>query len=69
MTDKSTLVLQSCTVPLAAEDGYCSDTRVQCCDDCNAVIGVKVEQEEPIAISYSAIKDELEVSPQTFKQL
>jgi hypothetical protein len=62
------LVLQSCTVPLTAEDVYCSDTSVQCCDDSNAVISIKIEQEEPVPISFSSIKDEPEVSLQTFQQ-
>jgi hypothetical protein len=62
MTDRNTLVLQSCTVQLTTEDGYGSDTSVQCCDDSNAVISIKIEQEEPIALSFSAIKDEPEVS-------
>ena len=43
-------------------------------DDSNEVISVKIEREEicikeevePIAISCSSIKDEREVSPQTF---
>jgi hypothetical protein len=68
MTDKNTLVLQSCTVQLTTEDGYCSDTSVQCCDDSNAVISIKIEPEEPIALSFSSIKVEPEVSPQTFQQ-
>jgi hypothetical protein len=68
MTDRNTLVLQSCTVPLTAEHGYCSDTSVQCSEDSSAVISIKIEQEEPIAISFSPIKDEPEVSLQTFQQ-
>jgi len=48
---------------------------VQSCDDSNEVISIKIEEEqeicirqedEPIAISFSSIKDEPEVSPQTF---
>jgi hypothetical protein len=67
MTDKNTFVLQSCTVPLTVEHGLCGETSVQCCDDSNAIIGIKIEQEEPIAISFSSIKDEPEVSLQTFQ--
>jgi hypothetical protein len=67
MTDKNTFVLQSCTVPLTVEHGLCRETGVQCCGDCNAVISIKIEQEEPIPISYSSIKDEPEVSLQTFQ--
>jgi hypothetical protein len=62
MTDTNKFVLQSCTVQLTTEDGYCSDSSVQCCDDSNAVISIKIEPEEPIAISFSSIKDEPEVS-------
>jgi hypothetical protein len=68
MTNKNTFVLQSCTVPLTVEHGLCSETGVQCCDDCNAVISIKIEQEEPITISFSSVKDEPEVSQQTFQQ-
>jgi uncharacterized membrane protein len=63
------LVLQSCTVPLTAEHGFSNDTSVQFSDDSSAVIRVKIEQEEPIAISFSPTKDEPEVSLQTFQQL
>jgi len=76
MTDKNTLVLQSCTVALRAEHGLCSETSVQSSDDSNEVITVKIvgeavhikEEVEPIALSFSSIKDEPEVSPQTFQQ-
>ena len=76
MTDKNTLVLQSCTVALRAEHGLCRETSVQSSDDSNEVITVKVvgeavhikEEVEPIALSFSSIKDEPEVSPQTFHQ-
>jgi hypothetical protein len=68
VTDKNTFVLQSCTVPLTVDHGLCSETDVQCLDDSNAVISIKIEQEEPIAVSYSSIKDEPEVSPQIFQQ-
>jgi len=76
MTDNGTLVLQSCTVALSAEHGSCSETSVQSSDDSNEVITVKIvgeavhikEEVEPIALSFSSIKDEPEVSPQTFHQ-
>jgi hypothetical protein len=76
MTDKNTVVLQSCTVALRAEHGLCSETSVQSSDDSNEVIAIKIvgevvrikEEDEPIAISFSTIKDEPEVSPQTFHQ-
>jgi hypothetical protein len=38
---------------------------VQCHDDSNAVISIKIEQEEPIDISFSSIKDEPDVSEST----
>jgi hypothetical protein len=74
MTDKNTLVLQSCTVALSDERGLCSETSVPSCGDGNEVITLKIvgdvvrikEEVEPIALSFSSIKDEPEVSPQTF---
>ena len=76
MTDNGTLVLQSCTVTLRAEHGLCSKTSVQSSDDSNEVIAIKIvgeavcikQEVEPIAISFSSIKEEPEVSPQTFHQ-
>jgi len=76
MTDKNMFVLQSCTVALSVEHGLCSETSVQSADDSNEVITIKIvgdvvhikEEEEPIAISFSSVKDEPEVSPQTFHQ-
>ena len=76
MSDKNTLVLQSCTVALRAEHGLCSKTSVQSSDDSNEVIAIKIvgeavcikQEVEPIAISFSSIKEEPEVSPQTFHQ-
>jgi hypothetical protein len=76
MTDNCLLVLQSCAVALRAEHGLCSEKSVQCSDDSNEVITIKIvgevvrikEEDEPIAISFSTIKDEPEVSPQTFHQ-
>jgi len=76
MTDNETLVLQSCTVAMRVERGLCSETSVQSSDDSNEVIAIKIvgeavcikEEVEPIAISFSSIKDEPEVSPQTFHQ-
>jgi hypothetical protein len=49
---------------------------VQSSDDSNEVITIKIvgevvrikEEDEPIALSFSSIKDEPEVSPQTFHQ-
>src|SRR5215469_11667765 len=74
MADKNTLFLQSCTVALTVQHGLCSETSVRSSDDSNEVISVKIEGEEicikeeddPIATSVSSIKDEPEVSPQTF---
>jgi hypothetical protein len=74
MTDNGTLVLQNCTVALSVEHGFCSETSVQSSDDSNEVITIKVvgevvrikEEDEPIAISFSSIKEEPEVSQQTF---
>jgi hypothetical protein len=76
ITDNYTLVLQSCTVALRAERGLCSETSVQSSDDSNEVITIKIvgeavcikEEVEPIALSFSSIKEEPEVSPQTFHQ-
>jgi hypothetical protein len=76
MTDNGTLVLQSCTVAPSVEHGLCSETSVQSSDNSNEVITIKVvgevvrikEEDEPIAISFSSIKAEPEVSPQTFHQ-
>jgi hypothetical protein len=70
------LVLQSCTVARRAERGLFSKTSVQSSDDSNDAITIKIvgdlvrikEEDEPIAISFSSIKDEPEVSPQTFHQ-
>jgi hypothetical protein len=74
MTDKNTLVLQSCTVALSVEHGSSSETIVPSSGDGNEVITLKIvgevvhikEEDDPIAISFSSIKDEPEVSPQTF---
>ena len=76
MTDKNMLVLQSCTVALRVEHGLCSETSVQSSNDSNEVITIKIvgevvhikEEDEPTAISFSSIKEEPEVSPQTFHQ-
>ena len=74
MTNKNTLVLQSCTDAPRVEHGLCSDTSVQSSGDGKEVIkfeGEEIhikEEDEPIAISFSSVKDELEVSPQTFNQ-
>jgi hypothetical protein len=75
MTD-NTLVLQSCTVALSVEDVLCSETSVQSSDDSNEVITIEIVEEsvcikeeyEPIALSFSSIKDEPVVSPQQFHQ-
>jgi hypothetical protein len=74
MTDKNMLVLQSCTVALSGERGFCSETSMPSSGDCNEFITLKIvgevlrikEEDDPIAISFSSIKDEPEVSPQTF---
>jgi len=76
MTDKYTLVLQSCTDVPGVEHGLCSDTSVQSSGDGNGVMSIKIEgeeihikeEDEPIAISFSSVKDEPEVSPQTLHQ-
>jgi hypothetical protein len=73
-TDKNTLVLQSCTVALSVEHGLCSETSVPSSGDGNEVITLKIvgevvrikEEDYPIAISFSSIKDEPEVSPLIF---
>jgi hypothetical protein len=75
MTDDKMLVLQSCTVTLSVERGLCGKTSVQSSDDgseffCVNVVGevhIK-EEDEPIKISLSSIKEEPQVSPQTFHQ-
>lgn len=74
MTDKNILVLQSCTYALRAVHGLCSDTSVQSSDDGNEVISIIIEgeeihikeEDEPIALLFSSIKYEPEVSPRTF---
>jgi hypothetical protein len=69
MTDKNMLVLQSCTDALRIEHGLHSFTNVQSSSDGSEVsINIEVEEtrikeeDEPIAISFSSIKDEPEVS-------
>jgi hypothetical protein len=74
MIDNGTFVLQSCTVALRAEHGLCSKRSVQSSDDSNEVSTIKIvgdllrikEEDKPIAISFSSIKEEPEVSPQAF---
>jgi hypothetical protein len=74
MTDTNMLVLQSCTVALSVERGLCSEKSVSSSNDGNEVITLKIvgevvrikEEVDPIAILVSSIKDEPEVSPQTF---
>ena len=74
VTDKNTLVLQSFTDAPRVEHGLCSETSVPSSDDSIEVISTNIEgegihikeEDEPIAISFSSIKDEPEVSPQTF---
>ena len=76
MTDNGTLVLQTCTVALRLEHGLCSETNMQSSDVSNEVTIIKIvgevvcikQEDEPIAISFSSIKDEPEASPQTFHQ-
>ena len=76
MTDKNTLVLQSCTDAPRVEHGLYIDTSVQSSGDGNEVINIKIEgeeihikeEDEPIVMSFSSINDEPEVSPQTLHQ-
>jgi hypothetical protein len=76
MTDKNMLVLQSCTVALSVERGLCRETSVPSSGDGSEVITLKIvgevvrikEEDDSIAISFSSMKDEPEVSPQTFHQ-
>jgi hypothetical protein len=75
MTDTNMLVLQSCTVALSDERGLCSETSMPSSSAGNDVITLKIvgevvrikEEVDPIAISFNSIKDEPEVSPQTFQ--
>ena len=68
--NNNTLVLQSCTDPPSVERGLCSDTSVQSSGDGNEVINIKIEgeeicvkeEDEPIAIPFSSINDEPQVS-------
>jgi hypothetical protein len=68
------LVLQSCTDALRVEHALCSETSVGSSDDSNEDISIKIEgeeicikeEDELIPISFSSLKDEPEVSPQTF---
>jgi hypothetical protein len=74
MPDKNTLFLQRCIDAQRVERVLCSETSVRSSDDSNEVISISIEGEEvwlkeevePIAESFSSIKDEPEVSPQTF---
>jgi hypothetical protein len=76
MMDENTLVLQRCTDALRVEHGLCSETSVRSSDDGSEVTSINIEEEEihikeevePIAISFSSIKGEPEVSPQTFRR-
>ena len=76
ITDKNTLVLQSCIDVPGVEHGLCSDTIVQSSGDGNEVISIKIEDEEihikdedePIVIPFFSINDEPEVSQKTFHQ-
>ena len=76
MTDKNTLVLQSCTDAPRVEHGLCSETSVRSSGDSNEVMTIKMEREEihikeddePIPVLSSSVKAEPEVSPQTFHQ-
>ena len=73
MTEKNMLVLQSFTDARRIEHGLRSDTNVQSSGD-GSEVSIKIEveeirikeEDEPIAISFFSIKDEPEVSPQTF---
>jgi hypothetical protein len=63
-------------VELSVEHGLCSKTSVHSSDDSNEIFTTKIvgdllcikEEDEPIAISFSSIKEEPEVSPQAFQQ-
>jgi hypothetical protein len=74
MTVKNTLVLQSCTVAPRLQHGLFSETSVRPSDDSIEVISINIEGQEvrikeevdPLLMSFSSIKDEPEVSPQTF---
>jgi hypothetical protein len=76
MNGKNTLVLQSSTDGESVEYGLCSEGGVQSSDDSSEVMSIKIEEEEiqikeedePVAIAFPSIKDEPEVSPQTFHQ-
>ena len=73
-TDKNTLVLQSCTDAPRVEHGLCSETSVRSSNDSIEVMTIIMEGEkiyikedhESIPILSSSVKDEPEVSPQTF---
>ena len=76
MTDKNTLVLQSCSDAPRVEHGLCSERNAWSSDGSNEDINIKIEEEEicikeedePMAMSFSSIKYEPEVSPQTFNR-
>ena len=76
ITDKNTLVLQSCTDVPGVEHGLCIDTSVQSSGDGNEVISITIEDEEinikgedePIVITFSSINNEPEVNQKTFHQ-
>ena len=46
MTDKNTLVLQSCTDAPRVEHGLCIATSVQSSGDGNEIMSIKIEDEE-----------------------
>jgi hypothetical protein len=76
MTVKNMLVFQSCADARRVENGLCSASSARFSDDSSKVISISIEgeeicikeEDEPIAISSSSVKDEPEVSPQTFHQ-
>jgi hypothetical protein len=76
MTANGMLVLQSCTVLVTVEHGLCGKTSVQSSDDGSEIVCINMvgevvrikEEDEPIDISFSSIKEEPQVSPQTFHQ-
>jgi hypothetical protein len=74
MTHKNTGFFQRCIDATRVEHVLCSETSAQSSDDTNEVTSIKIEgeeihikeEDEPIAMLSSSIKEGTEVSPQIF---
>ena len=59
---KGVMFFQKCVDLLRSDPGSCSETCLMSFDGENQVVGVKVEGEDPEAITFQTIKTESEVS-------